>query len=147
MLCFWRYDCTALQTIGTLGYSCSAEAGLTIICDALQVGLLLAIHEAMRPTPRDRNLVGQGFEDPSRPGSLCRFPSPSDPPVLGLSVILPVKNDAAWLAATLPELLQTLQVSNPRHKPSEANSRWIGVRISGFFFTTPTGHRVAFQEL
>lgn len=75
-----------------------------------QLGLLLGMHEAMRPTARDRNLVGQGFEDPSRPGSLCPFPSPSDPPVLGLSVILPVRNDAPWLAATLPELLQTLQV-------------------------------------
>uniref|UniRef100_A0A7S4KRW6 Glycosyltransferase 2-like domain-containing protein n=1 Tax=Guillardia theta TaxID=55529 RepID=A0A7S4KRW6_GUITH len=86
-----------------------------VFAGLFQVFALLALHEILRPVPRDRNLVGEGFEDPSRPGALCAFVRSESEATLKLSVVLPVMDDGHWLTSTIPQILRNLQSQEQRN--------------------------------
>ena len=78
----------------------------------LQAIFILIVHECLillRPSARDRNLVGQGFADPAYPGTLKPFPSLEDAPGVQLSVIIPACSEVAWLQGEITKVLRTLQ--------------------------------------
>ena len=74
----------------------------------VQAVVVWAVHALIRPATHDRNLVGQGFEDPMRPGTLKAFPSLDDEPSVQLSVVIPACRGGG-LQGAIPQILRTLQ--------------------------------------